>query len=242
MFILFNLFFNRIDKGFTMQIIKSKQNIYIILTIIVFIMPLHAYAGAMGFKDSWMTMGDLSPNWREFFTNYAFTTRDALGISDTYMRSDDKSKTRNLAEVSYTRLLHRWNMQNAQANLWLVAGIGNIAINNHDAISKNINKLAISPSIQFDYETTRIYFAATHRLYRAKNINHDYSSVRAGFSLYETEYDQTQPWIIIEARYMNGLSDKTEITPMLRLINKNYFFEAGVNNSRQARFNFMYIF
>ena len=41
---------------------------------------------------------------------------------------------------------------------------------------------------------------------------------------------------------MRGLSDKLEITPMLRLINKGYFIEAGVNNSRQWRFNFMYIF
>jgi hypothetical protein len=47
---------------------------------------------------------------------------------------------------------------------------------------------------------------------------------------------------VIEARRMRNLSDKTEITPMLRLVNKGYFIEAGVNNSRQARLNFMYIF
>jgi hypothetical protein len=41
---------------------------------------------------------------------------------------------------------------------------------------------------------------------------------------------------------MRGLSEKLEVTPMLRLINKGYFVEAGVNNSRQLRFNFMYIF
>ena len=29
---------------------------------------------------------------------------------------------------------------------------------------------------------------------------------------------------------------------MLRLINKGYFIEAGINNSRQFRLNFMYIF
>jgi hypothetical protein len=41
---------------------------------------------------------------------------------------------------------------------------------------------------------------------------------------------------------MRELSDKLEITPMLRLINKGYFIEAGINNSRQIRFNFMHIF
>ena len=47
---------------------------------------------------------------------------------------------------------------------------------------------------------------------------------------------------MIEARRMHDLSDKMEITPMLRAVNKNYFIEAGVNNSKQARFNFMYVF
>jgi len=224
-----------------MQILKLKAKLWAILIAMAFIIPLPAYAGAMGFKNSWMTMGDFSPNWQEIFVNYAFTAQDALGVSHTYMRSDDKSKTRNLNEITYTRLLKRWNMKNAQANLWLVSGIGNIAIT-HQGSTQTINKLAISPSIQFDYETTRLYFAASYRLYRAKDINHDFSSLKAGFSLYETEYDQTQPWIIIEARRMHDLSDKTEITPMLRLINKNYFIEAGINNSHQARFNFMYIF
>ncbi len=104
------------------------------------------------------------------------------------------------------------------------------------------NRAVFTPGIQFDYETTRVYFQATHRLYRANDINHDFTSARAGFSFYESEYDSTQPWLILEARNMNGLSDKVEITPMLRLINKRFFVEAGINNASQPRFNFMYIF
>ena len=96
--------------------------------------------------------------------------------------------------------------------------------------------------MQADYETTRVDVAATARAYRASGINHDYGSARAGFSFYEVDYEETQPWFIIEARRMRNLSDKTELTPMLRFINKDYFVEAGVNNSRQMRINFMYIF
>ena len=33
-----------------------------------------------------------------------------------------------------------------------------------------------------------------------------------------------------------------EATPMLRLIHNRYFVEAGVNNFKQIRFNFMYTF
>ncbi|HWH85050.1 MAG TPA: hypothetical protein VNU71_22725, partial [Burkholderiaceae bacterium] len=80
------------------------------------------------------------------------------------------------------------------------------------------------------------------RLYRATGLNHDFGSVRAGFSFYAVDYDEVQPWLVLEARRMRGLSDKTEITPMLRLIHNRFFVELGVNNSRQARANFMYIF
>lgn len=203
----------------------------------------YATAGPMGFKDSYMWMGDLSSNWRESFINYAITPRDAFGIEAVYMRSDDKSKTRTLEDVTYTRLLNRWNLPNSQANLWFIGGIGALQGEDQGASKdKDLDKVMFTPGIQFDYETTRVYFQATHRLYRASDINHDFTSVRAGFSFYETDYDKTQPWFLLEARNMNGLSDKIEVTPMLRLINKRFFVEAGVNNSRDLRFNFMYIF
>ena len=196
-----------------------------------------AHAAPMGFKESWMVMGDLSPNWREGFANYAITPRDAVGPSLLYMRSDDKTRTRELAEVTYTRLLKRWNLPHAQANVWFVGGVGSVGGNDFSG-----RRTMASPGVQVDYETTRFYASGYVRLYRADGINHDYAAARLGFSLYEVDYDEVQPWFVVEARRMRGLSDKVEITPMLRLIHNRYFVEAGVNNSRQLRANFMYTF
>jgi hypothetical protein len=215
----------------------------LLLIIVCLQANIHAAAGPMGFDESTMAMGDFNNNWREAFINYAITPRDAFGVSATYMRSDDKTKIRTLEEITYTRLLKRWNAPHAQANLWFQGGIGALQGEDERASKDaNFSKIVFTPGVQFDYETTRIYFQAAHRLYRASDINHDYTSVRAGFSFYESDYDKTQPWLIVEARNMNGLSDKIEVTPMLRLINKSFFVEVGVNNSREPRFNFMYIF
>ena len=200
------------------------------------IAPL-AFCGPMGFKDSAMAMGDFSPNWQEVFVNYALTPRDALGASTLYMRSDDESKNRQLADVTYTRLVKRWNMPQAQANIWFLGGLGYLTGN--DFVGA---KVMASPGIQVDYETTRVYASATARLYRADGINHDVASARLGFSFYEVDYDETQPWLVVEARRMTGLSNSVEVTPMLRLIHNRFFFEVGVSNSSQGRFNFMYIF
>jgi len=191
----------------------------------------------MGFKDSWMAMGDLGPNWREAWVNYAPTARDAVGVGGLYMRSDDELTRRDLAEVTYTRLLQRWNTRDSQANAWLLVGVGTVEGNDFAG-----TRTMFTPGIQLDYETTRVYVSAVGRLYRASGINHDYGSVRAGFSFYETNYEETQPWLIVEARRMRDLSDGIEITPMLLLVNKSYFIELGINNSHQVRFNFLYIF
>ena len=184
-----------------------------------------------------MLMGDASSNFQEVFVNYAFTARDAAGASAVVMRSDDGIKTRQLTEATYTRLAKRWNMPEAQANIWFIGGIGNITGNDFSG-----SRTMSSPGVQVDYETTRIYASATSRLYRAQGLNHDFASARVGFSFFEVDYDQTQPWFILEVRRMRGLTDKTEVTPMLRLIHNRYFVEFGVNNASQARMNFMYIF
>jgi hypothetical protein len=196
-----------------------------------------ACAAPMGFKGSWMAMGDFSPSWQEAWVNHALTSKDAVGVGALAMRSDDERQTRTLVELNYTRLLKRWNLADAQANVWLFVGAGGMQGNDFAG-----TKAALAPGLQVDYETTRVYLAATGRLYRADALNHDYASLRAGFSFYEVDYDEVQPWLVVEARRMRGLSDMTEITPMLRLIHNRYFVEVGVNNSKQLRFNIMYTF
>ena len=214
-----------------------QQLVKIALGVLGSLASLSALCGPMGFKDSWMAMGDISPNWQEVFVNYALTARDAAGATALAMRSDNGTKTRQVTEATYTRLARRWNMPEAQANIWFIGGIGNITGNDFSE-----SKTLASPGVQVDYETTRVYVSATARLYRAEGLNHDFASARAGFSFFEVDYDQTQPWFILEVRRMRGLTDKTEVTPMLRLIHNRYFVELGVNNASQARMNFMYIF
>ena len=114
-----------------------------------------AFSAPMGFKESWMVMGDLSPNWREGFANYAITARDALGPSLLFMRADDETKTRELAEVAYTRLLKRWNLPHAQANVWFIGGLGAVRGNDFSG-----SRSMATPGLQVDYETTRLYASA----------------------------------------------------------------------------------
>ncbi|HSC76162.1 MAG TPA: hypothetical protein VLB90_08005 [Pseudomonadales bacterium] len=217
--------------------VLCRKTVLALATVCSLFIGNSALAGPMGFKDSTMFMGDFSSNWREASANYAVTPRDALGMSTLYMRNDDKTLTREMAELTYTRLLKRWNFPSAQLNIWLPVGAGEIRGNDFSD-----RRTVFTPGLQMDFETQRIYFATNYRAYRAEDINHDFSSVRSGFSFYETGYNETQPWLIVEARRMHDLSDETEITPMLRFINKRYFVELGYSSTDEARFNIMYIF
>lgn len=193
-----------------------------------------ARAAPMGFKDSFMTMADLSPNWREAMVNYALTPRDAFGLTALRMRSDDESLTRDAAGVTYTRLVQRWNLPDAQANIWFIGALGSVKGKEFSSAST-----LVAPAVQIDYETTRLYASLSGRLFRGKDINHDTAVLRTGFSFYETDYDEVQPWFIVEVRRSRSLTDKDEITPMLRLIHKRYFLELGVNDSSQFRASLM---
>jgi hypothetical protein len=198
---------------------------------------VQAQAAPMGFKESTMVMGDFSSHWREIWANRAITARDALGFGWTSMREEEGPRTRDMVEGTYTRLLRRWNTERAQANAWFIGGLGAVRGNDFDD-----TRPLISPGMQLDYETTRLYFAGLARLYRARGLNHDFGAARAGFSLYEVDYEETQPWLVLEARYTRGMSKGVEVTPMLRLISKRWFLEAGVNTDARPRLNFMYIF
>jgi hypothetical protein len=188
----------------------------------------------MGFKDSWMVMGEYGSTRQEVSANYAITPRWALGAGSTFLRSDDTTVSRTLSEATATHLAKRWNMPEAQANVWLLGSVGSVSGNDFSG-----SRTLVTPGFQLDYETTRVYAAMTARLHRAEGLNHDTLSVRTGFSLYEADYDEPQPWLIWEARRVNGLSDATEVMPMLRVIHKRYFLELGVNQKNEVRTNLM---
>jgi hypothetical protein len=205
------------------------------LLIALFAIAGRAYAAPMGYKNSWMIMGDFSKTYQEFSFNYATTANDAIGFSASAMQTDDYVKRQQNAEVVYTRKVARWNLPNAQANIWFIGGLGSTTGNGFEG-----SKAMASPGLQVDYETTRFYSMASARVFAAQGATSNITTARLGASFYEVDYDQPQPWIVIEARRMTFVSNQYEFTPMLRVIHNRYFVEAGANLSGQLRFNFMY--
>jgi hypothetical protein len=208
-------------------------------------------AAPMAYKGGVMVMSEFSADERELGANYAFTNADAVGVAHARQRGQYLGATvrRETSHITYTRLAKRWNLPDAQANVWL---FGNLGQARGSDLANPVT--TAEPGLQVDYETTRVYAALTARTSRSLGgtsaeraaVRHDSLALRGGFSFYNTEYDETQPWFILQIKQERGWKRETQVTPMLRLINKNFFAELGVNQvrggGRGGQFNLMFTY
>ncbi|MDT7848332.1 hypothetical protein ACFQ1T_13615 [Methylophilus glucosoxydans] len=200
---------------------------------------LTAHAAAlMGFEDSAMLMTEIGRYNQEWMLNYSPTFGHAIGVEQMRMSGKGEQAT-TISGINYTGIIKRWNLPSAQANVWFNGSVGEA--------SGHYDGFAYTPSLQFDVESTRLYFLAKARMIRAPHMNYDTAAVQAGFSFYETGFNETQPWFVMEVKTMRNNDPSVQVTPALRLINKNYFLEFGVTNPWQGegfapRLNAMFVF
>lgn len=181
---------------------------------------------------------------RDLAVNYAITGRDALGVMAArwdepvlHAGAHRQHHGREAAGLTYTRLVQRWNMPHAQANLWFVASVGRARGHGWSQ-----ERSYWSPAVMADYETTRIYFGTGFEPMRGSGLRHDSTWLRAGFSFYEVDYEQVQPWFILEAKRTRYAAEAHRlVTPMLRLIHRGLFVELG-RNREGTQFNLMWAY
>ena len=61
-------------------------------------------------------------------------------------------------------------------------------------------------------------------------------------ALTSADYNRWQPWLMLEARTMEGLQQGVEITPLLRVLHRRVLAEAGVSTSGSVRLNLTYTY
>lgn len=189
----------------------------------------------MAFLGGTMWMAGFDRDEREVSANIALAQRWAPGAGFAWKRSEDGLVQREWAEVNLTHRLARWNLPHAQANVWLYGGIGSLRGRGLEG-----TRAVATPGFQVDYETTRLYLAAAGRLVRAEGgVRHDEAALRAGFSFHEAEYEQTQPWLVLEVERTRGYGEGTRAMPMLRLIDKDWFADIGWRRGSGLHLNLM---
>jgi len=129
-------------------------------------------------------------------------------------------------EISYARvnyLVKRWNLADAQANVFTWGSLGNAYVSETDN-----PVFAWNTGGQFDYETRRVYGSLKSDLHRSSAYSHRIDTLQLGIAPYEHDYDTLATWLVIQGRhYTGGIHDGSEWALLLRLFKGGTWVEAG---------------
>ena len=195
------------------------------------------YAAPMSFKGSTTSMSTMSERYSSVESSYAITAKDSLGVK-AYTSKGNGYKLK-VGELVYLRRLLRVNKKHSQTNLWLFTGAGTMSLERN---VQDDDHSYLSPTLQFDYETKKVYGLISHQILRVGHENFDTTKIEGGFSFYETGYNETQPWFILKAKNTNSLDNQNEYTPTLRFINKSIYGEVGLTTKGDPSLHLMYTF
>jgi hypothetical protein len=169
---------------------------------------------------------------------YAPTFRYSVGGGHLYLDSDLNESTRGITYARVNYLPKRWNMESAQANVFVWGSLGRAEIGetNESQFSWNVGG-------QVDYETRRIYASLRTDLHDANAFSHRIDTLQLGFAPYEHDYDTLAVWFVLQAReYTGELYDGTEWAALLRLFKRNAWIEAGATHEGRLQAMLMFNF
>ena len=154
------------------------------------------------------------------------------------LTSDETTKTRYLSYARLNYLVQRWNLDDAQANVYIWGGLGNATGNTFagSAVTQNAG-------VQADYETRRVYASFKTDLQRSSDFSHRIDTLQLGLAPYRHEYGGVATWFLVQAReYTGGIHRGTETAALVRLFKGGVWVEAGITNAGKlqamAMFNF----
>jgi hypothetical protein len=150
----------------------------------------------------------------------------SLGPGYLELESDIDERRREITYLRVNYLVKRWNMETAQANVFVWGGAGQAY-----ASETNDHRFTGNAGAQIDYETRRVYSSLKTDLYRASDFSHRIDTLQLGLAPYKHDYDTLATWVVVQARrYTGEIHDGTEWALLLRLFKKGGWIEAGVTD------------
>jgi hypothetical protein len=173
---------------------------------------------------------------------YAPSYRYSVGASYLALRSDIDDRERDITYARFNYLPKRWNLEAAQANIFLWGGIGNAHVSDAD-MDNSDNVFAWNTGGQFDYETRQVYASLRTDYHAASVYHHRIDTLQLGVSPYKHDYQTLALWFVVQGRhYTGGLYDGMEWAGMLRLFKRSAWLEAGLTTDGKLQTMLMFNF
>jgi hypothetical protein len=196
-------------------------------------------AKPIAFADGYTVMAEYGAGtMKEAQLFYAPRYDLSVGGGHVELDSDETAKSRRINYARLNYLVHRWNLDDAQANVFAWGGLGSATGSTFSGAL-----LAGNAGAQADYETRRVYGSLKTDLQRSSAFSHRIDTLQLGLAPYKHEYGGVATWFLVQARqYTGGIHRGTESAVLLRLFKGGAWIEAGVTNGGKlqamAMFNF----
>lgn len=174
--------------------------------------------------------------WNQPFLNdvlitYSFARQMAIAARFQRMTLPTGDMYMYVPQLNF--LVHRWNFDNAQANIYAYGGFGA----NHFANNTSWSGLA---GTELDAENRRLYISGKFQTFFLKDNEQIYQSqLRVGVAPYLSEFDELSSWFILSVQHEPQLVREWIITPMARFYYKNVLWEFGSSFKGDWMLNFM---
>ena len=166
--------------------------------------------------------------------DYTFTPTLAMGYRLEY----DREENSQIHALTTNNRLWRGNYPDAQANLYLLSGMG-YAFGN----GSNENSPAAFTGIEADWENRRFFTAYENRYLYAGDVDRKFNqSARIGVAPYIAEAGALHTWLMLQVDHRPSSDDKFAVTPLVRFFKDTHLLEAGMSNRGEILFNYTHQF
>ena len=198
-----------------------------------------ASAKPIAFANGATVMGEYGAGtMTELQAFYAPSFRYSVGGGHLSLNSSVNDDTRDITYLRFNYLPKRWNMESAQANVFVWGSVGRAHIGETDD-----DEFAWNVGGQVDYETRRVYASFRSDLHEASDFSHRIDTVQLGIAPYKHDYATLAVWFVVQARqYTGDLYDGAEYAGLVRLFKSNAWVEAGVTQDGHLQAMLMFNF
>lgn len=202
------------------------MRVFVVLAIML--LPSLAMARPVSYPGGWTVMQSNDYDSNSLHIHYSPTAKYSVGYYSELMREENIQ----LHTVQYNRLLKRWNMPAAQANMYFKSNLG---------IAENDGDIDAAARVGFaaDYETRRIFFSYENRYTDAGDFDAFAQNARVGFAPYAAEYDELNTWLMLQVDHEPERHDSIILTPIIRMFQDEYLWEIGVSDNKQISLNWI---
>ncbi len=205
------------------------RNSYKYIALASALLPLMVQARPVSYPGGWTAMQMHSKDETSLHVHYSPTARYSVGGKAIHFSEDDMT----FSGVQLNNLVKRWNMPDAQANVYLKSGVG--VLTNEDE-----QNAAAFTGIAADIEDRRYFASYENRVFEGGDMDASFKqSARLGFAPYVAEFGGLHTWLMLQVDHAPEDADTIEATPLVRFFKGSSLLEVGNNLNGGMTINFI---